>query len=125
MNKWIVICVLCLLALVYPGAELLCWDIAGKQAGSWAETACDGHSYTGTWTGYVTNDCRFIGYGDWESVNGRLNPLTKSIGGVGTIRDECGPITMTGTFTSDSVSVIGSYKYSKGGGGTFTGGIQP
>ena len=48
-------------------------------------------------------------------MSGMLNPSTKTIQGTGTIRDECGPITMTGTFTSDSVSISGRYKYSEGG----------
>ena len=111
MRKWIILFASCVLAVLYPGAELQCWDTAGKQAGSWSETSCDGFNYSGTWTGYVTNDCRFIGSGEWKSVNGTINPSAKTITGTGTIRDGCGPITMTGTFTSDFVTISGSYKY--------------
>jgi len=60
-----------------------------------------------------------------DPANGTINPSAKTITGTGTIRDGCGPITMTGTFTSDFVSISGSYKYGKGGGGSFTGCIQP
>ena len=124
MLKWIILFTTCILALLYPGAELLCWDTAGKQAGSWSEISCDGNSYSGKWTGYVTNDCRFIGYGVWKSVKGKLDPSNHTIAGTGIIRDECGPISMSGTFTSDSVSIQGSYKYGNGGGGSFSGCIQ-
>ena len=56
MKTWIILCVLCLLAPFYPGAELFCWDTAGNRIGTWSEIYCDGHSYPGTWTGYVTSD---------------------------------------------------------------------
>jgi hypothetical protein len=125
MRRWIILCASCLLALLYPCADLLCWDTAGDRVGSWSETSCDGYGYTGTWTGYVTNDCRFIGTNEWESVTGKINPSTKVLTAIGTSRDGCGSITMTGTFTSDLVSLSGSYNYSKGGSGSFIGSIQP
>ena len=125
MRKWIILCASCLIALLYPCAELLCWDTAGDRAGSWSETSCSGYSYTGTWTGYVTSDCRFIGTNEWEFVSGKINPSTKVLTATGTSRDGCGSIAMTGTFTSDLVSVSGSYIYSKGGGGSFIGSMQP
>jgi hypothetical protein len=125
MQRWIILCALGLLAVLYPGADLQCWDTAGNQAGSWSETSCDGNGYTGTWTGYVTNDCRFIGSGKWGSVTGTINPSTNVLTASGTIREGCGSIKMIGTLTSDSVTISGSYKYSKGGGGSFTGCIQP
>ena len=125
MRRWIRLCALCLLAVVFPGADLQCWDTAGNQADTWSETSCDGNGYTGTWTGYVTNDCRFIGTSEWGSVTGTINPSTNVLTATGTIRDECGYITMTGTFTRDSVSISGTYNYSKGGDGSFIGSIQP
>ena len=125
MKKWITICALSLSALLYPCAELLCWDTAGNRIGSWSETSCDGNNYSGTWTGYVTNDCRFIGTNDWESVIGTINPTTKIFTATGTKRDGCGSITIQGTFTSDLVSVSGNYNFSKGGRGSFSGTIQP
>ena len=125
MKRWIILCVLCLMALLFPGADLQCWDTAGKQAGSWTETTCNGYVYSGTWTGYITNNCRFIGTGEWESVTGTINPSTNVLTATGTFREECGAITLTGTFTRDFVSISGSYKYSKGGGGSFIGNIQP
>lgn len=125
MRKWIILCASCVLAVLYPGAELQCWDTAGKQAGSWSETSCDGFNYSGTWTGYVTNDCRFFGTNEWESVNGTINPSTKVLTATGKSPDGCGFIEMTGTFTTDLVSVSGSYNYSKGGRGSFIGNILP
>jgi len=125
MRRWIILCATCLLALLYPCAELLCWDTAGNRVGSWTETSCDGNRYAGTWTGYVTNDCRFIGTNEWESVTGRINPSTKVLTATGTGRDGCGSISITGTFTSNLVSISGSYSYSTGGSGSFIGSIHP
>ena len=125
MRRWIILCTLCLLSLIFPCAELLCWDTSGNRIGSWSETSCDGYNYAGTWTGYVTNDCRFIGTNDWESVIGAIDPNTKILTATGTIPDECGSIKIIGTFTSDLILVSGSYKYSKSGGGSFSGTIQP
>ena len=125
MRKEIILFTSCILALLYPGAELLCWDTAGDRIGSFTEISCDGHSYTGSWTGYVTNDCRFIGANEWESVTGKINPSTKALAATGKSRDGCGLIKITGTFTNDLVTVSGNYNYSKGGGGSFSGAIQP
>ena len=117
--------VLCLIALLYPCEELLCWDTAGNRVGYWSETSCDGKDYSGVWTGNVTNDCRFIGTAGWKSLAGTIEPSTKVLTATGTIRKECGPVTMNGGFSSHLISVRGSYKYSKGGGGSFFGEIQP
>jgi hypothetical protein len=125
MKKWTIIFALCLLSLFYPPPELHCWDTAGNRAGSWSETSCDGLGYAGTWTGYVTSDCHFIGTNEWESVSGTINPSTKALEATGKSRNDCGTIKMTGTFTSDLVSVSGSYNYSNGGAGSFIGRIQP
>lgn len=125
MRKGIILFTSCILALLYPGAELLCWDTAGDRIGSFTEISCDGHSYTGSWTGYVTSNCRFIGTNEWESVTGRINPSTKVLTATGTGRDGCGSISITGTFTSNLVSISGSYSYSTGGSGSFTGSIHP
>jgi hypothetical protein len=125
MIKWVIMGGLCLAALYYPCDELPCWDTAGRRTGSWSETACDGYAHSGTWTGYVTEDCRFIGTGDWESVSGTIDSTTMALTGTGTIREGCGPVTMSGTFSHNLISVTGTYQYSKGGGGSFSGRIQP
>jgi hypothetical protein len=125
MKTWIIVCASCFLALFYPCSELHCWDTAGNRIGSWSEISCDGNEYSGTWTGYVTNDCRFLGTNKWKSVNGTINPSTKVLTATGTNPDGCGSIEMTGIFTTDLVSVSGSYNYSKGGGGSFKGNIKP
>ena len=124
MKTWIILCASCLLALLYPCSELTCWDTAGNRNGSWAEISCDGNSYSGTWTAYITNDCRFFGTNEWESVSGTINPSTKVLTATGMSHGRCGSIEMTGSFTTDLVSVSGSYKYSKGGSGSFKGNIQ-
>ena len=125
MKTWIIVCALSLLALFYPCAELHCWDTAGNRIGSWSEISCDGNSYSGTWIGYVTSDCRFFGAKDWESVIGTINPSTKVLTATGMSCRECGSIEITGTFTPDLISVSGNYSYRKGGGGSFKGNIQP
>ncbi len=125
MKTWIIVCATCFLALFYPCPELHCWDTAGHRMGSWSEISCDGNIYSGTWTGYVTNDCRFFGANEWESVRGTINPSTKVLAATGVSQGRCGSIEMNGIFTTDLVSVYGSYNYSKGGGGSFKGNIQP
>ena len=125
MTRWIILGVSCLFALLYPCGELLCWDTAGNRIGSWSETSCNGNYFSGTWTGYVTSDCRFIGTNEWESVSGTINESTKFLTATGISSDGCGSIEMTGTFTTDLVSVSGSYRFSKGGSGQFSGHIQP
>ena len=125
MKTWIIVCALCLLALFYPCSELHCWDTAGNRIGTWSEISCDGNRFSGTWTGYVTSDCRFFGASEWESVNGTINPSSKILKATGMSHKGCGSIEITGTFTTDLVSVSGNYKYSNGGGGSFKGNIQP
>ena len=125
MRKWLILCSLCLLALFYPCAELHCWDTAGERSGTWAEISCDGFKSTGTWSGYITNDCRFIGTHQWEHIAGQIDPSTKILSATGTSHDGCGSIAMTGTFSFDLLSVSGCFKYSRGGGGTFMGNIAP
>ena len=46
-------------------------------------------------------------------------------GGVVTVAVQLIKLTMTGMFTHDLVLVAGSYNYSKGGSGIFSGRIQP
>jgi hypothetical protein len=125
MRKLIILCSSCLFALLYPCAELFCWDTAGNRIGSWVEISCDGISYSGAWTGDVTSDCRFVGKNVWESVTGEINPSSKILTASGISPDGCGMINMTGLFSSDLVSVSGTYVYSEGGGGSFSGTIHP
>jgi parallel beta-helix repeat protein len=96
-----------------------CSNIAGSWSGSWSETYCDGNNYSGTWTGQVYSDCDAIAIG--TTVTGTINPSTKVFTGTGTSED-CGSITLKGTFTDNFVS--GSYNFSKGEGGSFTGSLQ-
>ena len=93
--------------------------------GSLSEISCDGNRYSGTWTGYITSDCRFFGADEWESVSGTIDPSTKLLVAAGMIHGKCGSIEITGSFTTDLVSVSGRYNYSKGGGGSFKGNIVP
>ncbi len=110
MKKWITICALSLSALLYPCSELLCWDTAGNRVGEWSEISCDGNNYSGTWTGYVTSDCRFMGTNEWDSVAGTIHPTTKILTATGIRNNGCGSITINGTFTSDLISVTGNCK---------------
>ena len=50
-------------------------------------------------------------------MSGTIDPSTKLLVAAGMIRGKCGSIEITGSFTTDLVSVSGSYNYSKGGGG--------
>lgn len=117
MRGWVILCASCPFALLYPCAELLCWDTAGNRIGVWSETSCDGNNYSGTWTGYVTND--------WDSVIGTIDPSIKILTATGTSLNGCGSITINGTFTSDLISVSGNYDFSKGGSGLFSGTSNP
>ena len=125
MPRWTIICATCLIALLYPCAELLCWDTAGQRTGTWTEISCDGYGNSGTWTGYVTNDCRLLGTEQWKSVAGQIDPKTKLLTASGNSPNGCGIIIVTGYFSGDLVSVSGNYSYSKGGGGSFTGSVLP
>lgn len=124
MQKLMILCVLFLVPLFYPCETLLCWDCAGKLTGSWSEISCDGNSYSGTWTGSITNDCSFVGIGEWESITGKINFSNKTLAAAGLIRDDCGPSTISGKFTNNFLSVSGNYAHRRGGGGSFTGRIQ-
>ena len=124
MKKWMLICTLCFFALFYPCVELPCYDTSGTHAGIWSGISCNGLAYSGTWTGYVTDDCQFIGTGEWESVIGLINPSTQQLTANGSISEECGSIKMNGTFTSSLMSVSGDYSYSEGGSGLFSGHAQ-
>ena len=124
MKKWITICSVCLVALFYPGADLQCWDTGGNREGYWSGISCDGNVASGSWAGYVTSDCRFFGTGKWESVTGTINPSTRILTASGENVNGCGSIRISGTFSSDFVSVNGSYDYTHGGKGTFVGGIR-
>lgn len=124
MRKWVILSVLCLAALFYPCDELPCWDTAGARAGTWSETSCFGNDSSGTWTGYVTEDCRFFGTSEWKSIAGTIDPSTQVLTATGKIREQCGTVTMTGTFTSNLTSVSGNYNYPRGGCGSFAGRIQ-
>jgi hypothetical protein len=112
-----------LLWLDTSAAQEECTDISGNWEGSWSEISCDGNSYSGLWTGYVTNDCRFYGTDNWDTVSGKIDPSNKVLTGDGISIDGCGLITMTGLFAGDYLS--GQYTYSEGGNGKFTGGLLP
>ena len=124
MKKWILICTLSSLALFYPCVELPCYDTSGKHAGIWKGTTCSGLAFSGTWKGYVTDDCRFIGTDKWSSVTGVINPSNHELTASGSISDECGSIKLNGTFTSSLMTVSGNFGYSKGGSGLFSGRAQ-
>jgi hypothetical protein len=95
-----------------------CSDIAGDWQGTWSETDCFGDPYSGDWTAEITSSCNFTGGSSFREISGPIDPLT----GVLTVSyqsDECGVVTLTGTFQSNSAT--GSWTYGSGGGGSFTG----
>ena len=107
MKKWMTICALCILVLFYPCVELPCYDTNGEHAGIWSGTSCYGLTDAGTWTGYVTDDCQFIGTGEWGAVTGIINPSTNVLTASGSIHEECGSVKINGTFTISLMSVSG------------------
>ena len=124
MKKLMTLSALCLLALVFPGAELECWDTAGDRAGTWSEISCDGKKYTGSWSGLVTNDCRFVGTGEWKQVVGTVDPSTRTLSATKAGFGRCGTLAISGLFSYTFETITGSYVYSEGGNGEFTGTIQ-
>jgi len=119
MKKIVIIWTLYLLAILLPKVSFACSDLAGSWEGHWSETSCDGWSYSGSWTGELTSDCVFTGTDNWDFISGSIDPATKLLTATGVSRDGCGTITVTATFTNESVS--GRYFYSNSGGGSFTG----
>lgn len=101
-----------------------CRRIAGRWGGSWAETSCDGHGYSGSWTGIVYKDCNFDGTDNWDFLQGKIDPSTLVMTGTGISRDGCGTVSATATFNVNG-TVTGSYSYSLFGGGTFEGVLVP
>ena len=109
---------------IYPaGGRILaassCSGIAGEWAGNWSETSCDTFDYSGSWTGTVSSDCVFTGTDNWDHVSGTIDPITLNVTASGISEDGCGAINVSGTFVGNSVS--GSYSYSAGGGGLYSG----
>lgn len=98
-----------------------CTNIAGDWMGTYSETDCFGDPYSGDWTGVVTNGCVFTGGSIFATISGTIDPQT-GILTASTQSEECGVISLTGTFQNDAAS--GSWTYSFGGGGTFTGSRQ-
>lgn len=98
----------------------LCADISGSWSGSWSEISCDDESYSGSWTAEVTVDCTLKGSGIWAYKRGTINPFTLVLKSGGISEDGCGFFSLTGAFRNND-SLSGSYSYSDGGGGSFSG----
>ena len=95
-----------------------CSSLAGNWGGTYSETDCFGDPYSGTWTGVITNSCSFTGGSIFSQITGTVDPLTGVLT-ASTMSPECGLISLTGTFENDEAS--GSWTYSFGGGGQFSG----
>ncbi|MGI9235887.1 MAG: hypothetical protein ACR2QZ_00730 [Woeseiaceae bacterium] len=95
-----------------------CSSIAGDWQGTWSETDCFGDMYSGDWHGEVTTGCQFIAVDAFGNTNGSINPLTGVLTAP-TQSSECGLLSLTGTFQNNVAS--GSWTYSLGGGGMFSG----
>ena len=110
-----------LLAACAVSAAQDCSDIAGDWQGTWSETDCFNEGFSGDWTAVITSSCNFAGGDTFGNIQGTIDPLTgiltASLSGT-----ECGIMSVTGTFQGTSAS--GSWTYSSGGGGSFTGNKQ-
>ncbi len=93
-----------------------CSDFTGNWSGTYTETFCDGFNYSGSWTAIVTATCSITAYieGVWYE-----GTITGSILNASGVDPECGPASVVGTFTENSMS--GTYTYSSGGSGSFEG----
>ncbi len=122
MNRVVILLLSLLLFVSYYSYGFTCSDISGGWSGYYSEAYCDGYSYSGTWAGQVYQDCRFTFSSDeGEIVSGMIDQNTKTFS-VTKTDFECGIVSFTGTFTTNSVS--GTYSYSAGGSGTITGNKQ-
>ena len=99
-----------------------CSDIAGDWLGTWSETDCFGDTDSGGWSGQVTSSCNFSGGGGFDTINGTIDPLTGILTASANSAFGCGVINLTATFAGDFAS--GTYTYSVGGGGQFSGNKQ-
>ena len=95
-----------------------CSDIAGDWQGTWSETDCYNDFYSGEWTGEITSACEFKAINSWGNLTGAITPGTGTLTATLPVT-ECGALTVTGTFENFSAS--GSWSYSLGGSGQFTG----
>jgi hypothetical protein len=95
-----------------------CSDIAGLYQGNYAESFCDGQNYDGFFAAIVRADncaIQFVsdsGSFGTGSVTGNAFTITATDA-------ECGTISGNGTISGSAVA--GSYNYSAGGSGTFSG----
>lgn len=93
-----------------------CSAYAGNWSGTYSETFCDGFSYSGGWTANVTATCSITAFSEGIWYEGTI---TGNILNASGFDPECGTVSVTGTFTGDGMS--GTYTYSLGGSGSFTG----
>lgn len=104
------------------GDDLLCLDcaeISGSWCGAYSEIDCFGDSVSGSWEGEVGVDCSIIAYSDWgEFISGKIDPGSLLLE-ADSLNSDCGYSIITGQWGQDFAS--GSYTYSLGGNGTFTG----
>ncbi len=104
---------------VTPGSNPVtaCADIAGEWRGPYSETYCDGQTYKGIWTATITAACHITAFGEageWYQgfiKNHKLRVVQNDY--------SCGTSTINATVNPGGIS--GSYTYSKGGQGTFSG----
>lgn len=105
--------------LLFPGTCFSFDHIVGEWVGKWHESSCDGNRYSGAWKGVVSKDGTFVGGDGFDSVSGKIDPVTGQLTASGVSGDGCGVIKLVGHFDKESVS--GEYRYGRGGEGTFSG----
>ena len=115
-TRYLLTCVL--LATFTIASAQDCSSVAGDWSGTWSDSDCFGDSYSGSWTATITDACAFSAVDSFGNIFGTIDPtsgvLTASLQGT-----ECGTLSLTGVF--QDVFASGTWTYSAGGGGSFTG----
>lgn len=102
-----------------PPSTPACANVAGSWSGTWSEIYCDGEPDFGTWSGIFKEDCSFVAGSPWVTVFGTVSGNTLTATGDDPF---CGVVNVTGTISGNRIS--GTYTYSRGGGGDFSGSKQ-
>lgn len=95
-----------------------CVDVAGEYRGSYLSNYCDGLQYPGTFKATINPDNCAIEFITSEGTFGNGH-VTGNTFQISTTDLECGAVTGNGMINSNSIS--GTYNYSEGGNGSFSG----
>ncbi|MEZ5592922.1 MAG: hypothetical protein R3F53_20350 [Gammaproteobacteria bacterium] len=98
-----------------------CEDVAGTYRGTYTSNYCDGERYSGTFSAIVNpQNCAI----EFTTSDGNLGSgvVKESTFQISTNDLECGAVTGSGSISGNSIS--GSYRFSLGGSGSFSGSKQ-